>query len=245
MRPFPSPTDAWHDNTYPAISPSRPELSARGKTVVITGGGTGIGAATAHAFAEAGATRIALLGRREQPLLDTKGAIQEKSPGVEVFTRSTDVANKDEVDSAFAAFVGEGNNKIHVLVSNAATTGPIPPVGEADGAEFLEAIQINLRGSLNVAEAFLRCAAADAVIVDVNSNAAHMNVAPALQAYSISKFAVFRLWDCVGFANPGLSVYHLQPGVVDTAMNRAVGGVKALGFQDDRMLSPHPVGLAL
>ncbi|KAK5126162.1 hypothetical protein LTR08_005025 [Meristemomyces frigidus] len=52
-------------------------------------------------------------------------------------------------------------------------------------------------------------------------------------SYSIAKLAVFRLWDSLAFANPDLSVFHLQPGVVDTAMNKESGGVDALGFEDD------------
>jgi hypothetical protein len=39
--PFPSPTSKYHDTTYASISPTRPELSVKGKTVVVTGGGTG------------------------------------------------------------------------------------------------------------------------------------------------------------------------------------------------------------
>ncbi len=35
--PLPSATPTWHNDTYPAIAPSRPELSAVGKTVIITG----------------------------------------------------------------------------------------------------------------------------------------------------------------------------------------------------------------
>jgi NAD(P)-dependent dehydrogenase (short-subunit alcohol dehydrogenase family) len=50
-------------------------------------------------------------------------------------------------------------------------------------------------------------------------------------SYSTSKLAVFRLWDSVGFANPDMSIFHLQPGVVDTDMNKEAGGVKAMGFR--------------
>lgn len=35
--PMPSATATWHNDTYPAISPSRPEVSAKGKTIVILG----------------------------------------------------------------------------------------------------------------------------------------------------------------------------------------------------------------
>jgi NAD(P)-dependent dehydrogenase (short-subunit alcohol dehydrogenase family) len=231
MAPFPSPTPTWHDNTYPSLSPSRPELSAKGKTVIITGGGTGIGAETARYFAEAGAFRIGLLGRREQPLLDTKASIEHNFAGVEVFVTPTDVTKKSEVDAAFAKFVGNG--KIHVLVSNAAMTGPHDPVRDVDPDKFLDGIQQNLKGALLVAQAFLRYAASDAVAINVSSSAAHLNFGPGFSSYSVAKLGVFRLWDSLAFANPELSVFHIQPGVVDTDMNKEAGGVAALGFEDN------------
>lgn len=231
MAPFPSPTSTWHNKTYDAISPTRPELSAKGKTVVITGGGTGIGRETAHYFAQAGAARIAILGRREQPLLDTKASIEDKFAHTEVFVKPTDVTKRTDMEAAFSKFVGDG--KIDVLVSNAAMIGPQDPVGEVDGEKFLDAIQQNLRGSLNVAQVFLRYAATDAVVIDVNSSAAHINFAPGFTAYSVAKLAVFRLWDSLAFGNPELNVFHIQPGVVDTDMNKEAGGVRATGLEDD------------
>ena len=230
MAPFPSPTSTWHDNTYPTLSPSRPELSAKGKTVMVTGGGTGIGAETAHSFAEAGASRIAILGRRKQPLLDTKASIENKFPNVEVFAASTDVTKKSDVDAAFSKFLG--NEKIHILISNVAMTGPHESVKDVDSEKFLDTIQQNLQGSLNVAQTFLSYAASDAVVIDVNSSAAHINFAPAFATYSVAKMSVFRLWDCLGFAHPEMSIFHIQPGIVDTDMNKEAGGVAAAGFED-------------
>lgn len=230
MAPFPSPTAKWHDNTYPTLSPTRPELSAKGKTVVVTGGGTGIGAETARSFAAAGASRIALLGRREQPLLDTKASIEKKYSGVNVFTASTDIRKRGDVDAAFSKFAGTG--KIDVLISNAASTGPMEGIDDVDPDQLLDCIQQNLGGALHVAQAFLRHAAPDAVVVEVNTSAAHVNFAPKFVTYSVAKMAIYRLWDTVGFAHPQMSVFHVQPGVVDTDMNRAAGGVKAMGFED-------------
>ncbi|KAF2491247.1 oxidoreductase [Lophium mytilinum] len=230
--PYPSPTPTWHTTTYPSISPTRPELSAKGKSVLVTGGGTGIGAATALHFAEAGASRIALLGRREQPLLDTKAAIEHKFAGVEVFIASTDVTKKSEVDAAFAKFAGD--QKIDVLLSNAAMTGPHDVVtADADGVGMLDAVHQNLSGSLFVAQAFLRHAAKDSVAIDVNSAAAHLNFIPSMASYHIAKIAVYRLWDFLAYTNPDVSVFHIQPGVVDTDMNRKAGGVATVGHSDD------------
>ena len=231
MAPFPSPTSTWHTTAHQSISPTRPELSAKGKTVVVTGGGTGIGAETARCFAQAGAARIALFGRREQPLLDSKGSIEHEFPETKVFVASVDVTKKSEVDAAFAKFVGQG--KIDILISNAAMTGPLESVGDVDSDKFLDAVQQNLSGSLFVAKAFLHYATTDAVAIETNSSAAHVNFGPGFAAYSTAKLAVFRLWDSLAFSNPSLSVFHLQPGVVDTAMNKEAGGVAAMGFADD------------
>ncbi|KAK4241290.1 putative oxidoreductase [Achaetomium macrosporum] len=229
--PFPTPTTKWHNNTYEALSPTRPELSAKGKTVLVTGGGTGIGAETARYFAAAGASRIALLGRREQPLLETKASIERQYPGVEVFVASTDVTKKSEVDAAFAKFLGT-DGKVDVVVSNAAIIGPQESVRDVDGDKFIDAVNQNLRGALLVAQAFLRHAAKDAVAINVSSSAAHINFAPLFAAYSTAKMAVVRLWDSLASANPDLSVFHVQPGVVDTDMNKESGGIKAVGFAD-------------
>ncbi|KAJ5731962.1 Glucose/ribitol dehydrogenase [Penicillium malachiteum] len=230
MAPFPSPTSTWHSESYPSISPSRPELSAKGKSVLVTGGGTGIGAETAISFATAGASRISLLGRREQPLLDTKASIEEKFANVEVFVASTDVTDKSQVDTVFAKFAESA--KIDVLVSGAAMIGPQDPIRDVDGERFLVTVDQNLRGSLFVAQAFLRHASENAVAIDINSSAAHINFGPGFSAYNVAKLAVFRLWDSVAAGNPDLSIFHIQPGIVDTDMNKEAGGVKATGIED-------------
>ncbi|KAK2604551.1 hypothetical protein N8I77_007469 [Diaporthe amygdali] len=153
--PFPSPTKRWHTKAQPSTSPTRPELSAKGKSVIITGGGTtGIGGETARHFAQAGASRIALLGRREGPLLDNKAHIEKEHPGVEVFAISTDVTKQGEVDAAFARFAG-GGGKVDVLVHSAAAIGPGERVSDVDGEMFLEGVQANVAGALWVAKAFI------------------------------------------------------------------------------------------
>lgn len=66
----------------------------------------------------------------------------------------------------------------------------------------------------------------------VNSAVANVNFAAAFSAYSVAKIAIFRLWDSLAFGNPNLTVFHIQPGIVDTDMSREAGGVKATGIED-------------
>ncbi|KAF8909929.1 hypothetical protein CPB85DRAFT_698432 [Mucidula mucida] len=235
---FPSPTKVWHTKAQPSTSPNRPELSAEGKSILVTGGGTtGIGGETARYFAAAGASRIALLGRRVQPLLDNKAFIEKKFPGVEVVTISADVTKRSDVDAAFAQFAGDG--KINVLIHSAAEAGPLEPVGVADGEKYLEAIQFNITGALWVAQAFLRHAAPDAVAIPINSMAAHLSPNETFSSYSVAKLAVYRLWDTVAQTHPNLSVFHTQPGVVLTELNLRIGGAASFeGIQTDDVSLP-------
>ncbi|KAK0631203.1 hypothetical protein B0T14DRAFT_559024 [Immersiella caudata] len=161
----------------------------REKKPLITGGGTGIGAETAFYFAAAGAARAALLGLREAFLLDTKASIQSQYPRVDVFVASTDLTKKAEVGKSFDAFLS-GNQKLKVLVNGVATLGSKETLEDVDGAIFLEGIQQNLEGALYVAQAFPRHAADDAVAVDVNWSAAHINFSPFFPSYSVAKLAV-------------------------------------------------------
>jgi NAD(P)-dependent dehydrogenase (short-subunit alcohol dehydrogenase family) len=74
-------TKKIHRSVPPGLSPELPENSAKGKIVVITGGGTGIGAAAARVWVRAGAAGVVVTGRRKEKLNET--------------VRSTDVLNKD------------------------------------------------------------------------------------------------------------------------------------------------------
>jgi shikimate 5-dehydrogenase len=83
---FPQYTKIFHNFSYPAIEPSRPELSTAGKVVFITGGGSGIGPRIAHAFAKSGAAKIIIMGRTESSLLSTKNEVETEFPKSSVLT---------------------------------------------------------------------------------------------------------------------------------------------------------------
>jgi NAD(P)-dependent dehydrogenase (short-subunit alcohol dehydrogenase family) len=221
MAAQPSPTKKFHKTTYPSLDPTRPELSAKGKTIVITGGGTGIGAEVAKYFAKAGAYRIAILGRREQPLLETKAAIEEESPGTEIIAIPTDGTKNSQVEAAFEQVTKNG--KVDVLVSNAAVLGVVGTIEELRPEKWLEGVVTNLQINSNLVSAFLKHRAKDAVIIETGSCAAHFNIAPGFSSYSVAKMASARFYQFLQFENPDLSIFSVQPGAVDTDMSRSAG----------------------
>lgn len=142
MASNPSLTKTWHHDTYPSINPlARPELSLKGKTVVITGGGAGIGRALSEAFADAGATRIAIFGRREGMLLETKREIENRGGDVSVSMYVVDVTDIASVRKA-AEEIGMWD----VLVSNAGympTFGPLVDSEPEDWWRVFEVLSSN------------------------------------------------------------------------------------------------------
>ena len=135
---FPSFTKTWHDDTYPAIDPKkRPELAQKGKIVVITGGGTGIGRAIAQAFAAAGAAKVAILGRRDEMLQETKRIIEAKNSAVIITTHPTDITDPTAVKKA-AANIG----RFDILVSNAAHLPTLQPLLDAPVEDWWRAFEV-------------------------------------------------------------------------------------------------------
>jgi FlaA1/EpsC-like NDP-sugar epimerase len=70
-----SSTITRHKTSYPAINPSSIRLSAKGKVVLITGGGQGIGLSIALAFSKASASHIVIIGRNQITLTAAQSTI--------------------------------------------------------------------------------------------------------------------------------------------------------------------------
>lgn len=214
-------TETWHDKPYPFISPSRPELSAAGKNVVITGGGTGIGKATAIAFAKAGAASVAILGRRLDRLQTSASEITAAGPATRVLFETTDITKCTSIDGALKTIVGQVG-KIDIFVSNAGVLPSSGGVARYDESELRRGFEVNVIGSLNAVQAFIPLAAPGAKLFNVSSCLAHLApVAPVedVFAYAITKLASTRMFDFVAAENPELHVVNVHPGITDTEIN--------------------------
>lgn len=95
-------TKLTHSEPYSAISPSRPSLSAKGKTILITGGSEGIGWTIVAAFAAAGAGNIIILSRRAELLEEAKKNIAQAHSATQIHTFPASIDDADNVKSIFA-----------------------------------------------------------------------------------------------------------------------------------------------
>lgn len=117
-------TRTVHSDVYPAIDPSKPELSQAGKTVLIPGGGTGIGFAIATSFVRAGAERIIIISRRAKVLAAAAARLDEEAKGkTKIISKQCDVDKRNEVDALWKWFSDE-NIVVHVLIANVAQFAP-------------------------------------------------------------------------------------------------------------------------
>ncbi|KAF5591043.1 reductase [Fusarium pseudoanthophilum] len=226
MAPLPLPgfssfTKAWHSEPYPFISPTRPELSAAGKNIVITGGGTGIGQATGIAFAQAGAKSIVIVGRRLEQLQTSVKEIQAANPSTQVLFESGDVTKLESISTAMKNIV-EKLGKIDIFIANA---GMLPKAGPVYGyaeSQLRQGFEINVIGVFNSLQAFLPLAAPNAKVIYVGSGIGHwapMAEVPGVFSYAAAKAAALKMVDYFAFENPHIHVASIQPGIIATGIN--------------------------
>ncbi|KAF4625928.1 hypothetical protein G7Y89_g12235 [Cudoniella acicularis] len=208
----------YHSKPYPFISPTRPELSAAGKNVVVTGGGTGIGKAIAIAFAQAGASCIAILGRRLDRLQTTATEITIASPATRILFETTDVSQRASIDRALKNITDQVG-RIDVFVSNAGMLPTQAPVAGYDESEFRHGFELNVIGAFNTVQAFLPLAAPGAKLFNTSSLIAHVVPWQDMFAYAVDKAATTKMFDYIAAENPDLHVVNVQPGVVVTEMS--------------------------
>jgi NAD(P)-dependent dehydrogenase (short-subunit alcohol dehydrogenase family) len=134
----------------PSLSPGLPGLLA-GKSIWITGGGTGLGRAMALRAAELGA-RIGISGRRREPLERTAAEIG--ASGARAAWAACDVRKPKEVDAALARLAGE-LGRIDALVNNAAGNF-LCPSEELSPNGFAAVVGIVLHGTFHCTRAAAR-----------------------------------------------------------------------------------------
>ncbi|KAF2865224.1 putative short-chain dehydrogenase [Massariosphaeria phaeospora] len=215
-------TKTWHSKPYPQISPLLPELRATDRVVFITGGGTGIGKATAIAFAQAGAKVIAIFGRRIDKLQAAAEEIRKANPNgtTTVVFEAVDLSQRAAVDVAFANAVKKaGDAHIDIFIHNAGILQTSGVVAGYDYEEFRNGLDLNMGGAFNAVQAMLPLLAPEAKVFNIASAIAHVRLVPHCWAYAGSKMANVKMFDYLQAENPNLHVVNVHPGIVNTEMN--------------------------
>jgi len=192
---------------------------AGGKVALVTGGGTGIGAAVARRLASDG-YRVCVTGRRREPL-------DEVAAGIGGLALTADTSNEDEVVRLLAA-VAERLAPVSALVCSAGTS-----LGGTVLEQTLERWQRVL--ATNLTGVFLVCRAALPQLIETGgaivtiSSLGGLRAAPASAAYASSKAGLVMLTQCIALDHgpQGVRANCICPGWIRTPM--ADAAMDALG----------------
>ncbi len=200
-----------------------PDMS--GKVALVTGASSGIGRATAEAFAAHGA-KVSLAARREEELAELAAEI-ETGGGEATYVR-TDVSRSKDVarmvDHTIDTF-----GRLDYAVNNAGTEGQFVPITDLPEEEWDKVLDVNLKGT------FLSMQHEARAMVEAGNGGAIVNIGsvnsflgfPTGSAYVTSKHALIGLTTSVSaeLAPQGIRVNLVCPGIIDTPMHHRVRGL--------------------
>src|SRR5688572_3098782 len=206
-------------------------MKLAGRTAIITGAGRGLGAEIARAFVKEGAS-VLLCARSVDELEALKDeltpALQDKQA---IVIQRADVADAAQVDELFKV-AGQAFPRLDILVNNAGVYGPFGGLEDVDVEAWIQALNINLMGTLYGCRAAIPGFKAQRYgkIVNVSGGGA-TNPLPFISAYAASKAAVVRLTETlagelrdfsidVNSIAPGLLATSLQDGLIEAGPER-------------------------
>jgi NAD(P)-dependent dehydrogenase (short-subunit alcohol dehydrogenase family) len=182
-----------------------------GKLALVTGGGSGIGEATARLFAREGAIVVVAGRRREQ--------IESVAADIGGHAIVCDVSDQGQVQKLFQKAY-EITGRVDVLLNNAGGPGPIAPVAEVDMQAWVECMNINLVGAMYCLQE-----AAKVMIKQQSGSIINMSSLMGIQgypmrsAYVASKFALIGITETMAreLGPHNVRVNALLPGAVSGA----------------------------
>jgi len=206
------------------------------KVVVVTGGTSGIGLATAKAFADEGAS-VFVTGRRQDALDAAVKAIGGRVTGVR-----GDMSQLADIDRLYDA-VQQQHAQIDVVFANAGG-GEMAPLGAISEEHYEKTFATNVKGVLFTVQKALPLLK-DGASVILTSSTTSISGTPAFSVYSATKAAIrnfARNW-ILDLKDRHIRVNAVSPGVTDTAgLNELFGGGAQAEGTKDYLASLIPAG---
>jgi NAD(P)-dependent dehydrogenase (short-subunit alcohol dehydrogenase family) len=215
-----------------AVEPLASERRMHGKVCLVTGGGTGIGRATALMLAAEGAAAVLVAGRREAELEAT--AAQCRAAGAEALAVRTDVTREDEVERLLQTAL-DRYGRLDAAFNNAGFQERRAPL-EEQGTEIYDSVfDTNVRALFLCLRHQLPAMLAKgrgSIVVNASVSGVR-NPNPGFSLYSASKAAAISLTRSAAMENAprGIRINAIAPGrvVTDMMLRAGVGDVATVG----------------
>jgi len=212
-------------------------MKFQGKHVVVTGGNSGIGLATAKAFAREGA-RVAIIGRNPATLATARDEI-----GGDTLAISAELSRVPEIDRAFGE-VAAAFGSVDVLFANAGG-GAMIPFEKVDESLWDQVMDLNVKGTYFTVQRCLPLMRTGGAIILCSSVSAERSMAGS-SVYAASKAAINSLGRSLGgeLVPRGIRVNVVMPGGVETAIMQRTPGVPPdlAGMIFEKMAQGTPMG---
>lgn len=207
------------------------------RVAVVTGGGSGIGRASALALAQAGARVV--IGNRNQEQGEATVA-QIRAAGGEAWFRQTDITDPEAV-RALVGLAQDRYGRLDIAFNNAGVFGPIGPMADQRAHDLLHVLDVNVRGTFLCMQAELNAMLAygQGVIINNASTTGIRNNTKGVSFYAAAKSAVISLTRSAAleYADRGLRINAIAPGRIRTEMLAF-----AAGGNPDRFAAVVPAG---
>lgn len=212
-------------------------IDLRGRKALITGGDSGLGAATAKSLAQAGAD-VGITYQRGSQAADRLAALA-RSFGARAFSfRLDDVSSEQEVDALFRQ-VDQELGGLDILVNNAGVDGPRAFCADSDVTAWRQVIEIDLVGAYYCAREAIRRMRKQRRGVIVNTTSVHEFIPWAgYSAYTSAKAALSMFSKTLAqeVAPLGIRIIAIAPGAIKTPINANVWqDPKGLADLDDKI----------
>lgn len=208
------------------------------KVALVTGATSGIGRATALAFAREGATVI-VSGRREAQGLETTRRLQET--GAETFFQQADITSEPDVEELFTT-IQRRFGRLDLAFNNAGVLQTPTPFVQDSARAYAEIMDVNVKGVWLALRAEVALMASTGGAIVNNSSIAGLVGFPGMALYVASKHAVVGLTKAIAleYARMGIRVNAVCPGVVAT--ERFWEMVRDVPHLHRQMSELHPCG---